>query len=250
LLLPSRAEAAVEGDVDSFSAGIVRRVAKAAAVSPFGQAAEQVSEACAVRIGKRQAEEIAVAAAQDFEAFYAARRPEPCDAKTGLLISADGSALPVRPQALRPQTAKAAAARARKAAESGWPDDCGELRKSRKRSAELAAVADIPAAPREPGDIIAALFAEDRPAAGGPVNPGPKARGKTVSASARKPISEVITDAFAEAHRRDPDHARPWFAVVDGNNAQIAAITAQAARHKVKVPVLIDFIHVLNLSPV
>jgi hypothetical protein len=232
---------------DACSAGIVRRVAKATAICPFGQAAGQVSEACAVRIGKRQAGQIAVAAAQDFEAFYAARRPEPCDGKTGLLISADGSALMVRPQALRPATARAAAARARKAAEPGWPDDPGELRKSRKRPAELAAVAGIPPAPRAPGGIIAALFAGDRAASSpGPPHPGPKAAGRTVFASARKAVSEVIADAFAGADRRDPGHDRPWSAVVDGNNAQIAAITAQAEKHKVKVPVLIDFIHVVQ----
>ena len=73
-----------------------------------------------------------------------------------------------------------------------------------------------------------------------------RAQGKTLVASARKPISEVLADAFAEADRRDPGHARPWFAVVDGNNAQIAAINALAAERQVKIPVLIDFIHVVQ----
>ena len=45
---------------------------------------------------------------------------------------------------------------------SGWPDDPGDLRKSGKRSAELAAAGGIPPAPREPGDLIAAVFPEDR----------------------------------------------------------------------------------------
>ncbi|MGH3158448.1 MAG: hypothetical protein ACRDNF_18005 [Streptosporangiaceae bacterium] len=67
-------------------------------------------------------------------------------------------------------------------------------------------------------------------------------------ASVRKPIAEVIADAFAEARRRDPGHDRPWFAVVDGNNAQLAAINALAVEYQVTVPILIDFIHVLELS--
>lgn len=46
--------------------------------------------------------------------------------------------------------------------------------------------------------------------------------------------------------RRDPGHARPWFAVVDGNNTQIDAITACAAWYQVRVPILIDFIHVVQ----
>ncbi len=235
----------------SFSAGVVQRVARASGIVPFGQAAAQVSAAGAIKIGKRQAEELATGAVIDFEAFYAARRPEPCPAGTGLLITADGSAFPVLPGALRPATARAA--RARAAAAGGWPDDPGELRKSRKRSAELVGVADIPPAPRTAGDIIGALFGTRRPASSGRedgdaarARHGPKAKGKTLFASARHPIPQVIAEGFAEAQRRDPGHARPWFAVVDGNNAQLDAIAACAARYQVKVPVLIDLIHVVQ----
>jgi hypothetical protein len=64
----------------------------------------------------------------------------------------------VLPAALRPATAKAARARAQAVAGSGWPDDPSELRKSRKRTAELACVADIAPAPRTVEDILAALF--------------------------------------------------------------------------------------------
>ncbi len=229
----------------SYSAGIIRRNAGAVAAAPFGQAAAQVSAQGAIHLGKRQSEELAVAAAADFGAFYAARRPEPCDPATGLLLTADGSAFPVLPGALRPATAKAAAARAAAAAASGWPDDPGELRKSRKRMAELAAVADIPPAPRTPGDILAALFGTRHGSSTRPA-PGPEAAGKTMFASVRKPAGEVIAEAFAEAHRRDSDHLRPWFAVVDGNNHQIEIITTLAADYQVKVPILIDLIHVTS----
>jgi hypothetical protein len=231
----------------SYSAGVVKRVARASAVAPFEQAAAQVSAQGAIKIGKRQAEELAIAAVADFEAFYAARQPGPSPVATGLLITADGSAFPVLPGALRPATAKAAAARAQAAAASGWPDDPGELRKSGKRTAELACVADIPPVPRTADDILTALFGTSSHTAGSDGaarQQGPKAQGKTLFASARKPIPAVIRDAFAEAHRRDPGHARPWFAVVDGNNAQIDTINALAAKYQVKVPILIDFIHV------
>jgi len=226
-LYPQDAELNWAG-VHSFSAGVEKRAAKAAAVVPFGQAAEQVSAAGAIRLGKRQAEELAIGAAADFEAFYAARRPAPCPASTGLLITADGSAFPVLPAALRPATAKAAKARAQAAAESGWPDDPADLRKARKRTAELTAVADIPPAPRTAGDVLTALFGPARCGSGDAARPapGPEAEGKTLFASVRKPIPDVIAEAFTEAHRRDPGHARPWLAVVDGNNAQIAASRA------------------------
>jgi len=172
--------------VHFYSAGVVKRVAREAASVPFEQAAAQVSAAGAITIGKRQAEELAVGAVADFEAFYAARRPGPCPAGTGLLITADGSAFPVLPGALRPATARARAARARAqaAAASGWPDDPGELRKSKKRSAELAAAADIPPARAHPATssppysappppLPAVLTTGPRP----PVTaPGPRAR--------------------------------------------------------------------------
>jgi hypothetical protein len=231
----------------SYSAGVVKRVAVAAALVPFEQTAAQVSAAGAIKLGKRQAEELAVAATIDFEAFYAERRPPPCPDGVGLLITADGSAFPVLPAALRPATAKAAAAR--QATSGGWPQDPGPQRKSTKRSAELVCVADIPPTPRTPSDILDALFptGNQRPrTSDGRARNGPVAEGKTLFASARHPIAQVIADGFAEAHRRDPEHRRDWFALVDGNNAQIDAITAEAARHQVQVPILIDFIHVVQ----
>jgi hypothetical protein len=232
----------------SYSAGVEKRAAKASAIVPFEQAAAQVSAQGAVRLGKRQAEELAIGAACDFGAFYASRLPQSCPPETGLLLTCDGSAFPVLPQALRPATAKAAQARAQAAAESGWPDDPADLRKSRKRTAELAAVADIPPAPRTPGDVLTALFGPPRPGreeAPRPA-PGPEAQGKTVFASVCRPAAEVITDAFAEAGRRDPEHARPWIAVIDGNCHQIETVTRLAAERGVKVKILIDLIHVVQ----
>jgi len=181
---------------------------------PAGRGAELGGGALV--LGKRQAEKLAVGAA------------------------CDGSAFPVLPQALRPATAKAAQARAQAAAESGWPDDPADLRKSRKRTAELAVVADIPSAPRTPGDVLTALFGPPRPGrdeAPRPA-PGPEAQGKTVYASVCRPAAEVITDAFAEADRRDPEHARPWIAVIDGNCHQIETVTRLAAERGVKVKIL------------
>jgi hypothetical protein len=57
----------------------------------------------------------------------------------------------------------------------------------------------------------------------------PDSRGKTLFASARKLIPQVIGEAFAEAYRRDPGHARPRPAVVDGNNVRPESHHAQRA---------------------
>ena len=153
----------------------------------------------------------------DFDAFYAARRQDPCPAATGLLLTADGSGFAVLPQALRPATARAAAARAgppRIAAGLVTPPTCA----SPGNAPPSWPASPTSRPPRTADDvIITALFSTAPRAArtgdSDAARHGPKAGGKTVFASARKPIPQVIADAFAEAQRRDPAHARPWFAV-------------------------------------
>src|SRR5438552_18856684 len=54
----------------------------------------------------------------------------------------------------------------------------------------------------------------------------------------------MLAAAFDEAGRRDPEHVRQRVFLVDGNKQQITAIEAQAAERGLKVPVLIDYIHV------
>lgn len=226
-----------------YSAGVEKRIAEAIALAPAGRAAAQVSAQGAATVGKRQAEEISVAFAADFDGFYASRLPGPCPEDWAVLLTCDGSAFTVLPSALREATARAA--RDRAAQQDGWPDDPGGLRKARKRMAELAAVADIPPAPRTADDVLTALFgpgsgtqAPARPA------PGPQARGKTVFASVTRPAAAVIADMAAEAARRDPGRKRPWIAVVDGNNHQIATLEKLAGQYSATITILIDIIHV------
>jgi hypothetical protein len=103
-----------------------------------------------------------------------------------------------------------------------------------KKMAEIVAVADFTPAVREPGDIAAP------PAA----HPGPEARNKWVSASITADIPAVIGKAFDEAGRRDPQRTRQRVFLVDGNKQQITAINDHARARGLKVPVLIDYIHV------
>jgi hypothetical protein len=56
----------------------------------------------------------------------------------------------------------------------------------------------------------------------------------------------VISNAFDEAERRDPDHKRDWVILVDGNSTQIEAVTAEATARGITVTIVIDFIHVLE----
>ena len=106
-----------------------------------------------------------------------------------------------------------------------------------KKMAEIVAVADFTPAPREPEDIAA-------PPARRKARPGPAARDKWVSASITEDIPAMIGKAFDEADRRDPHRVRQRVFLVDGNKQQITAIGDHAGERGLKVPVLIDFIHV------
>jgi hypothetical protein len=96
-------------------------------------------------IGKRQVEQTVVSAATDIAAFYAARVPVPCTASTLLVISADAKGIVMRPGALRPATAKAAARQGRMRTRLA----AGE-KPNRKRMATLTCVYDAEPGPQAP----------------------------------------------------------------------------------------------------
>ena len=116
----------------------------------------------------------------------------------------------------------------------------GEKR-NRKRLAELGVVYDATPAARSPADILPATDAQRAQAA-----PGPAISGKWLTASVVHDAAAVVSQIFDEADRRDPDHARTWIALVDGNNHQINRIAAEAHDRGVPVTILIDLIHVLE----
>ena len=95
--------------------------------------------------------------------------------------------------------------------------------------------------PRTPVDILPTTEAERRAA-----TPGPRAHDKWLTASVVDDAATVVAQIFDEAERRDPDHARTWVALVDGNNHQIDRIHAEARTRNVPVAIIIDFVHVLE----
>jgi len=200
-----------------------------------------ITRASGVKTGKRQAERLARAAARDVNEFYAARRPGPAPDDHVLVLSADGKGIVMRPDALRPATAKAAARGRRKLATRLSPGE----KNGRKRMAELACVYDCKPVPRTPEDIIAPPGTANQDSQR---SRGPRASGKWLTASVTSDIPAVIAAALGEAGRRDPRHRRTWIALVDGNNTQIEAIQAEAARRGAAVTIVCDLVHVLELS--
>jgi hypothetical protein len=236
------ADAALNLPVEKHSHGLRRLAALEAARGSFDDTAEAIERVTGVRLGKRQAEALAGRAAADVEDFYAQRRPQPGAGREVLVLSADGKGIVMRPEALRPATATAAASATTKLSTRLSK---GEKR-NRKRLAEVGAVYDADPVVRSPADILARTH--DAGQDPDPARPAqaPVAANKWLTASVTDDAATVISRIFDEADRRDPTHARTWIALVDGNNHQIDRIQAEATQRGNDVTILCDFIHVLE----
>ena len=230
-------DAALNLPEEKQSHGLRKLAAIESARGSFDEAAAAITRCTGVKTGKRQVEELARRAAADVDAFYADRRPGPAPDEHVLVLTGDGKGIVMRPEALRPATAKAAATGRTKLATRLSPGE----KHGRKRMAELACVYDAAPAPRTPDDIITPPGKEK-----GERSRGPRAAGKWLTASVTDDIPAVIAAAFDEAERRDLQHKREWVVLVDGNNTQIETVTTEAASRGITVTVVIDFIHVLE----
>jgi len=227
-------DAALNLPKERHSHGLRERCAIEATRGSYDEARAALLRATGVGMGKRQVEELAQRAAADVEAFYKQTDRNPAAETDALVLSCDGKGIVMRPDALREQTKRAAASSEHKLATRLSKGE----KKDRKRMAELAVVYDCPPVPRSPADIFGGEDNE-RPEA-------PKAKSKWLTASVVDDAREVIATAFCEAQRRDPDHTRPFVALVDGNNHQIDRIKAEAKKRSVDVTVVVDFVHVLE----
>ena len=232
------ADAALNLPAEKHSHGLRRLAATEAARGSFDEAAAALGRATGTGLGKRQVEGLTVRAAADFTAFYAIhRQPAHVDDEVLLVLQVDGKGIVMRPDALRPATAKAA--------EAASPKLASRLSKGekryRKRIAEVGAVADVTPVVRTAADILPATDAERETA-----TDGPTATGKWLTASVVDDAATVVAAVFDEATRRDPTHTRPWVALVDGANHQIDRIHAEAASRGVSVHILVDFVHVVE----
>ena len=221
------------------SHGIKKMAAIWAARGSFHDAAEAVRAHTGATIGKRQVEELAVDAARDIEGFYRALVPEPATEESLLVMSLDGKGIVIRPEALRTETARAAA---KKGANTYKTRLASGEKNGRKRMAEIGAVYDAEPVVRAVCDILPDQ--DEREA--GERREGPKAFNKYLTGSVEHPAADVVADVFAQAHARDPKHTRCWVVLVDGAAHQLELIHAEAKRRKAKIHVIVDFIHVLE----
>jgi hypothetical protein len=238
-----------------YSWGLQRLAVMFARSGSYEQAREFVLAATGVSIGKRQLEQITIAAAADAERFYqdqdrdqAAAVPAPGEPEPGpepgpelgqglppLAISADGKGVAMLPEARR-RRAKAPEQRVRtfdKRAGTGEKKGC-------KRMAETGCVFDViaPEQPRTPEQVM-------RPDPG-TARDRSRAPNRWYACDIPAGRDVTIGKIFDQADRRDPGHARTWIALVDGDNHQLGLFQAAAADRGITLTIVIDFIHVLE----
>lgn len=232
-------DAALNLPSELYSHEVRRAAAERAACDSYEEVAAAMTARTGAAIGKKQVEQMAARAAQDFDDFYAARESVAEKTSDLLVLTFDGKGVPMRLEALRPQTRAAAQSTPRRL---GTRLTKGEKR-HRKRMAQVAAVYTVAPYVRTVADVLADLrpvrdTARDRDR--------PRARNKRVWASLVKTPAAVIRDAFEQARRRDPHFRRTWVVLVDGNRDQIKLVKKCARRLGVAITIVVDLIHVLE----
>jgi hypothetical protein len=220
------------------------RVARDAQGHAWDGVVKDVDEKTSAHVPKRQAEQVAREAAQDFEAFYAQRPAnDSLGADTLLAGSSDAKGVRMLPKALREATRKAAEAE-KATAVRGDPMAAKKLRSHDKRMAAVAAVWQQEPLQRTADDIVAELQRTPASKASKPKLTRPQ--NKRVWASVEKSVSTSVGEMFDEFDRRDPDRARTATVLVDGGEDQLTAIFDHARSHRRSVTIVLDLIHVIH----
>lgn len=218
---------------DQYSDGLRRQTAFAVSEQSFDKASETISRNTASSVAKRQVENITRHLSQDFDAFYQSRQGQDSNTADLLVLTCDGKGVVMRQADLRPATQQAAKSNKHKKQTRLSRGEKG----NRKRMATVASVYDIAPHSRSADSIIGSKKEHSH---------RPKAGNKRVWASVEKSPREVIEQMFAEARRRDPNQRRKWVVLVDGQPVQLKQIRQVMKQQKIRIPIVLDFIHVLE----
>jgi hypothetical protein len=230
-------EAAMELPDEKYSLEVRRIVAEEAARASFDEVVELVRKQSGAEVPKRQAEELAIRAARDFDEFYCSRLREPEEGDHLMVLSFDAKGIATLHRDLREATRKAAERTPRRLETRLTKGE----KPNRKRMAEVATVYSIAQWPRTIADVLHGVHDKRETA-----THRPRPANKRVWASIVHAPQRVIQDAFDEALRRDPELRRRWVVLVDGNKDQLARIKRAARDTGVKVTIVLDIVHVLE----
>lgn len=228
-----------------YSHELRRRVAKEVSKSAFDETVATLQEYTGTAIPKRQVEQLAQRAAQDFDAFYQIRRQEAAGVCAGtgsvLVLTSDAKGVPVYQQDLRPATRQKAAQQRRRLTTRLTKGE----KPHRKRMAVVTAVYTVAPYVRTPEEVFADLRrqppSDDR-------QPRPRPEGKRVAASLVETPAQMLEEAFQEALSRDPGQQKTWAAVVDGNKTQLRILRKLAKKHTVELTIALDISTSSNTS--
>ena len=220
----------------------------------YEHAGAAIDRQTAGHVPQRQMIQLVERAAQDVEAFYETR-PQPANdtlsSQTLEVMSVDAKGVRMRPEGLREETRKLAARQARDAVK-GDPMAQRRARTHDRRMAVVIANWEQEPRVRKPEDILRDLRATrtGRPRrvkrTRRPRKDLPRPLNKQVRASLAHDSREQITEAFAEADRRDPARARRRVMLVDGSESQLAHVQQTASDREVVVTIILDVIHLLH----
>ncbi len=229
-------DAALGLPAEKYSMEVRRLVAEQSARASFDEVVELIATRTGAHVPKRQVEELAVRAAQDFDAFYDCRLREPEATGDLLVLSFDGKGIAMRHADLREATRRAAETTPRRLETRLTTGE----KKNRKRMAQVATVYTLAPWVRTIADVLHTLRPDDLDA----IRPRPTQ--KRVWASIEHTPQQVVDDAFAEATRRDPEHPRRWVVLVDGQRDQIKRVQRAARKFGAEVTIVLDIVHVLE----
>jgi hypothetical protein len=229
-----------------YALSLRRRVAEEAIGESFDATVSSIDRTTAGHVPKRQTEELAIRAAQDFDAFYKVRDVPANDTigPRGLQVqSCDSKGVRMLPESLRDATRKQAEA-AKADTVRGDPMAQRKLRRHDKRMAITTAVWEQERHPREAADIVASLGRAPRLAK--PKKKAPRPQNKRVWASLEKSQAEGIAEMFDEAQRRNPDGARDNVVLVDGEERQLDLVEKAGEARNMPIRIVLDIIHVIH----
>lgn len=237
---------------DVYSHPLRERNADQARRDAWDQVVEDIDTRTGGHVPKRQAEQLAVRAAQDFETFYEPSLQPANDAlsnKALLVLSSDSKGIRMRPEALRDATRKAAEAEQAKAVR-GDPMAAKKARRCDKRMAIVTAVWEQEPHSRTAKQVVANLRPKKSKATKRRKRRNkqraPRPQNKRLWASVEKDQSAGIAEMFDEADRRDPERSRSAVVLVDGEESQETAILHQGRRRGRNLTLVLDIIHVLS----
>lgn len=221
---------------NKYSHGLVQRIALEVAKGSVSEASSAVKAQTGVEIHKRQVEEIARNAAQDFEAFYAERSQagirRAAKQNEYLILTTDGKGIVMRKADLREATRKLAEESSHKLKTRLSKGE----KKNAKRMAQVASVYSIEPHERTPEQVAAGEKSESPP----------RPEAKRVWASVEQSAAEVVSEMFDEAERRDPRQSRDWAVLLDGQPHQLALVEGELERRSLAATIVLDVVHVIE----